>query len=142
MTENPAFHQKEMTELYNVVAALAAVVDSGAFSSVDKQKLVALVQRRQSSVDDDGELSAPSAASHKSHSSDIIDALIDFLDKAQTSSTTLFHAESNVAHNFEILEQSFEDLLAQDNKALEKAKTDKTEFMTALEAEKAVLSAV
>ena len=46
------------------------------------------------------------------------------------------HAESNAAHDFEI-QQSLEDLLAQDNKVTEKARTDKAEFMTALEAEKA-----
>ena len=56
---------------------------------------------------------------------------------AQTDLDVSRHAESNAAHNFEILEQSFEDLLAQDNKVTEKARTDKAEFMTALEAEKA-----
>ena len=52
----------------------AAVVDAAAFfSSVDKQKLVALVQSRKSSDDEDGELFAPVVATCKSHSSDIVE---------------------------------------------------------------------
>ena len=50
-----------------------AVVDAAAFSSVDKQKLVALVQSQKSSDDEDGELFAPSVATYKSHSSDIVE---------------------------------------------------------------------
>ena len=42
------------------------------FSS-DKQKLVALVQSRKSSDDEDGELFAPVVATCKSHSSDIVE---------------------------------------------------------------------
>ena len=48
-----------------------AVADAAAFSSVDKQKLVALVQSPKSSDDEDGELFAPVVAACKSHSSDI-----------------------------------------------------------------------
>merc|ERR1712136_526813 len=86
MAKNPAFLQKKIDtrNLNNVVAALTAVVDAAAFSSVDKQRLVALVQSRQSSDDEDGELSAPAAATYKTHSSDIVDVLNDLLDKSQT----------------------------------------------------------
>ena len=89
------------------------------------------MQSRQSSDDDDGELSAPAAATYKSHSSDIVDVLNDLLDKAQTELDDTRHAESNAAHNFAMLKQSLQDQLTQDNKALEKAKTDKAEFSTA-----------
>ena len=53
VAKNAAFLQKKIDtrNLNNVVAALTAVVDAGAFSSVDKQKLVALLQSRQSSDD-------------------------------------------------------------------------------------------
>ena len=142
MAKNPAFLQKKIDtrNMNNVVGALTAVVDAAAFSSVDKEKLVALVQSRQSSDDDDGELSAPAAATYKSHSSDIVDVLNDLLDKAQTELDDTRHAESSAAHNFAMLKQSLEDQLTQNNKALEKAKTDKAEFATALEAEKADLA--
>ena len=44
--KNLAFLQKRIDtrNMYNVVAALTAVVEAASFSSVDKQKLVALVQ--------------------------------------------------------------------------------------------------
>ena len=47
------------------LAAPAAVVDAAVFSRVDKEKLVALFQNWQSIDDDDGELSAPAAASYE-----------------------------------------------------------------------------
>ena len=43
-------------DLNSVVEALTAVTDAVALSSVDRQKLVVLVQSRQSSDDDDSEL--------------------------------------------------------------------------------------
>jgi len=142
MAKNPAFLQKKIDtqNMNNVVAALTAVVDAAAFSSVDKQKLVALVQSRQSSNDDDDELSAPVAAAYKSHSSNIVDVLNDLLDKAQTELDDTRHAESNAAHNFAMLKQSLEDQLAQLNKDLEKAKADVAEFTTSLDAGKADLA--
>ena len=51
---------------------LIEVIDAAVFPSVDKQKLVVLVQSKQSSDDDDSELSAPDTATYRSHSSDII----------------------------------------------------------------------
>ena len=74
----------DMQNINNVVAVLTAVVDAAAFSSVDKQKLVALVQSRPSGNNDDDELSAPVVVACKSHSSNIVDVLSDLLDKAQT----------------------------------------------------------
>ena len=105
MAKNPVFLQKKIDtrNLNNVVAALIAVVDAAVFSSVDKQKLVALVRSRKSSDDDDGELSAPAAATYKSHSSDIVDVLNELLDKAQTEFDDTRHAESSAAHNFAVL---------------------------------------
>eukprot|EP00450_Noctiluca_scintillans_P002421 CAMPEP_0194482150 /NCGR_PEP_ID=MMETSP0253-20130528/4235_1 /TAXON_ID=2966 /ORGANISM="Noctiluca scintillans" /LENGTH=688 /DNA_ID=CAMNT_0039321673 /DNA_START=47 /DNA_END=2116 /DNA_ORIENTATION=+ len=142
MAKNPAFLQKKIDtrNMNNVISALSAVVDAAAFSSADKQKLVALVQSRQASDDGDSEFSAPAAAAYASHSSDIVDVLNDLLDKAQTQLDETRHAESNAAHNFALLRQSLEDQLAQDNKALEKAKADRAEFSTALAAEKADLA--
>ena len=72
----------------NVVAVLTAVVVAAAFSSVDKQKLVALVQGRPSSNDDDEELFARVVVACKSRSSNIVVVLSDSLDKAQTKIAT------------------------------------------------------
>ena len=109
--------------------------DAAVFPSINGQKLLALVQSRQSSVDDDGELSAPAAATYKSHSSDIVHVFNDLLDKAQTQIDDTRHSVASAAHNFAMLEQSLKDQLPQDNKALEKARKDKAEFVTALGAE-------
>ena len=100
---------------------------------------MALVKSRQASDDDDCELSAFAAAAYVSHSSDIVDVLNDLLDKAEAQLDEIRHAELNVAHNCPLLKQSLEEQLAQDNKALEKAKADRTEFSTSLAAEKADL---
>ena len=76
-----------------MVAVLTGVVGAAAFSCVDKQKLVALVQSRSSSNDDDVELSAPVVVACKSHSSNIVDVLSGLLDKAQTELDDTRHAE-------------------------------------------------
>ena len=75
-----------MRNLNSVVEVLIAVIDAAAFSSVDRQKLVALVQSRQAS---DGELSNPAATTYQSHSSDIVDVFNDLLEKAQTTLAVL-----------------------------------------------------
>ena len=108
----PAFLQKRSTP-----TAFPAVFDAVAFSSIDGQKLLALVQSRQSSDDDDCELSAPAAATYKSHSSDIIDVFNDLLDKVQTQLDETRHSVASAAHTFAVLEQSLKDQLPQDNEA-------------------------
>ena len=118
----------------NVVSALTAVIDATAFSSAEKQKLVALVQNRQASDDDDSELSAPAAAAYVSHSSDIVDLLNDLMDKVPDS---IGRNTPNVAHNLALLRQALEDQLTQDDKALTKAKAVNSEFASSLEAERA-----
>ena len=50
-----------------------AAADAVAFSCVNKQNLVALVQSRKSCDDEDGEPFAPVVAACKSHSSDIVE---------------------------------------------------------------------
>ena len=67
-------------------------------SSVDKEKLVALVQSQQPSDDDDCELSL-AAATYKSHSSDAVGVPIDFLDEAQATCDHTRHADSIAAHS-------------------------------------------
>ena len=76
-----------------------------------------------------------------SHSSDIVDVLND-LYKVEAQLDETRHADLNVAHNFALLKQSLEDQLAQDSKALEKAKADRTEYSTSLAAGKADLEEV
>ena len=100
MTQNPAFLRNKIDtrSLYNVVAALTAKVDVAAFSRVDEQRLVAFVQSRQSSDDDDGELSALSVASYKRHSSVVVEVLNDLLDRAQTELDDTRHGVQRCSH--------------------------------------------
>ena len=77
---------------------------------------------------------------YQSHSSDIVDVLTLLLNKAQFEIDDTRHAKSNAANNFAMLMQFLEDQLTQDNKALEKAKADKTKFAAALAAEKVDLA--
>ena len=123
----------------NNAVAVTAVVDAAALSCVDKQKFAAHVQSRPSSNDVDDELSAPVVVACKSHSSNKVDVLSDFVDKAQTKFVDTRHAESNAAHNFSMLQLFLEDQLAQLNRALKKAKADVAEFTASLDAEKADL---
>ena len=66
--------------------------------------------------------------------------LSDLQDKALTEVDDSRHAESIAAHNFALLEQSFQDKRAQGTKALEKAKMEKNEISTAFEAERTLIS--
>ena len=92
------------------------------------------------SNDDDVELSVLAAATRKSRSSDPVMCSTKFLlDKAQTELDDT-RRESDAAQTFAMIGHSLEKQLAQDNKALERARTDKAESTTALEAENADLA--
>ena len=77
------------------------VVDAAAFSSAEKQGLVALVQSRQASDVDDSDLSAPAAAVYVSHSSDFEDVLNDLLRAVgrKTFATTKAKSKFNNVHS-------------------------------------------
>ena len=99
---------------------ISAVVDAAAFSSVDKQKMVASCRAdRQATMR--RRVVRSRGVTCKSHSSNIVDVLSDFVDKAQTEFDDTRHAGSNAAHNFSMLQQSLEDQLAQLNRPLKKA---------------------
>lgn len=118
MSKNPAaFAQVDTSSLDNMLTSLGAVVDAVAFSTADRQKLVALVQSQQSSDDDDDEPGAPAAASYKSHSAGILDVVADMKEKAEGQLSDLRKAEGSTKHNFEMLKQSLEDQIDADTKA-------------------------
>merc|ERR1719421_2385219 len=99
-----------------LVQSLSVVVDAAGFSTTDRQKLVALVQAKQS--DEDTEFGAPAAASYKSHSSGIIDVLEDLKEKAEGELSDARKAESSAKHNYNMMKQSLDDQMAADNKDL------------------------
>jgi len=126
MQKNPAaFAQVSSKGMQSVVQSMTAIVDAAAFTSADKQRLVALVQSRQDSEDEDGELGAPAAATYKTHSTSIFDVLEDLKEKAEGELSDLRKAEANAAHNYAMLKQSLEDQMSQDNKDMDGAKANK-----------------
>ena len=84
---NLAFLQKntDTHNMNNTVSALIAVADATTVSSAEKQTLVALVQSRRASNDDDSESPAPAVAADVTRGSDRVrDVLSDLVDNAQT----------------------------------------------------------
>jgi len=127
MQKNPALLQKTIDthNFQGLVSALNVVIDAASFSSVDKQKLLALMQNKQSDDDQDSDYGAPAPDAYKSHSSNIVDVLEDLKEKAEGQLADERKAETNSRHNFEMLKQSLEDQMAADTKDMDEAKASK-----------------
>jgi len=124
MAKNPAmFTQLDSSNVQDVLSALQTVMNSAAITSTDQKSLIALVQSNQGSEDSD--VGAPAADVYKSHSKNILDVIEDMKEKAEGQLADLRKAESNTKHNFEMLKQSLEDQVAQDNKNLNEQKNEK-----------------
>ena len=74
---------------------LTAVIDAADFLSADWEKLVALVQSRQSSNNDENEF--------QGHDLSIIDVFTGLLERAQTELDNNHLSESDAAHDFAML---------------------------------------
>lgn len=127
MAKNPAMLQKTVNtaNVQEMLQVLNVVINSAGLASNDRQKLMALVQDKQ--TDDDEDFGAPDAAAYKSHSSSIVDILEDMKEKSETELAEARKAEGSAAHNFEMLKQSLEDQIKADSKDMEAAKTKKAE---------------
>merc|ERR1719183_2762649 len=134
MAKNPALVQVDTTNVKVLVNSMTAVISAAAsFSSMDKKKLLALVQSRESDSSgdeaaaeaDEVALGAPAAAVYKTHSTSIVDVLEDLKDKAETELADLRKAETNAQHNYDMLKQSLEDQKAADEKDLADEKSAK-----------------
>merc|ERR1719183_838955 len=126
MSKNPAaLAQIDTSSMTSLVQSLSAVVDAAGFSSSDRQKLVALVQAKQNSEEDD--VGEPAAAVYKTHSGGILEVLEDLKDKAEAELAEARKEESTAKHNFEMMKQSLEDQMAFDTKTMDEEKTAKAE---------------
>lgn len=107
----------ESENLQDVLLGLSSVVDAAGFlGEEDKQKLTALVE---SSMDaDSDESGAPAAASYAGHSGGIVSAMEDMRDKAETQLKKERQEETKDKHQFELLEQSLKDSIADNQKNL------------------------
>jgi chromosome segregation ATPase len=126
-----AFAQLDTNNLQAVTQALGAIVDAAGFKAVQKDKLMALVQSRDD--DDDDDVGAPAAKTYESKAGSIVDVLGDMKEKAETELADLRKAESNTAHNYDMLKQSLDDQIAADTKSKEEEESK----MAAAEEEKA-----
>mmetsp|Transcript_15085 Transcript_15085/g.33944 ORF Transcript_15085/g.33944 Transcript_15085/m.33944 type:complete len:698 (-) Transcript_15085:39-2132(-) len=128
MANNPALLQKSVaSNMQGLVSTLSAVIDAVSFTSTDRQKLMALVQSKQTAEEDDDDLGAPAAALYKTHSSSILDVLEDMKDKAEEELSNLRKGEMEDLHSFELMKQSLTDQSAALTKELGETKADKFE---------------
>jgi chromosome segregation ATPase len=126
MQKNPAaLAQIGSVSMNNLVQTLATIVDAASFSGADRSKLAALVQQQQNSASDDEDMGPPAAAAYKSKSSSILDVLEDLKEKAEEELGSLRKAESNAAHQYNLLKQSLEDQIAADSKDMTEKKSAK-----------------
>jgi len=123
-----AFAQVDTSNMKALAGALGAIVDGAAFAGVgvNKEKLMALVQQQQGDDDDDLDMGAPAAKVYESKGGSIVDVLADMKDKAEGELSDLRKAESNTAHNFNMLKQSLEDQIAADTKSMNELKAQKS----------------
>jgi len=124
MNKNPAaLAQIDTSSMTSLIQSLTVVVDAAGFASSDRQKLLALVQAKQNS--DENDVGEPAAAVYKSASGGIVDVLEDLKEKAEAELVDARKAESTSKHNFGMMEQSLEDQMAFDTKNMNEQKTAK-----------------
>jgi len=123
-SKNPAMLQQavDSSNVRQMITVMDAMISAASISSVDRSKLLALVQDK--SDDDVEDYGAPDTASYKSKSGSIIDILADMKEKAETELAEARNAESSASHNFAILKQSLEDQIGADSK--DKASAEET----------------
>jgi len=133
--KNPALAQIDTSSMNSVVKGLQTILDAVAIGNADQKLLTGLLQSQQGDQDDDSDLSfgAPAAAAYKSHGGGIMDVLEDLKEKAESELADLRKAESNAAHNYDMLKQSLTDQIGADNKD----KDDETTAKNAAEETKA-----
>jgi len=130
MAKNPALMQVDTSNFKALLQSLSTVIDAAALSGSDKKKLVALVQSQSESRSQDTEeqkadaeeallgAGAPDPAAYKTHSTSIVDVLEDLKDKAEAELSDLRKAETNAAHNYNMLKTSLEASIANGEKNL------------------------
>jgi predicted nucleic acid-binding Zn-ribbon protein len=104
----------------DIVQALTAMVQGSMLSSSDASRLTALVQNKQDSEEED--TGAPDPAAYKGHGDGIIGALEDLLEKAEAQLETARKTEQSNKNNYDMLKQSLEDQLANENEDMAEAK--------------------
>jgi len=129
MGKKASFAQIDTQSMRNTLAAVSLVLDAAGFSGEDQQKLASLIQSQTASSEDDEDLDslvgAPKAASYESKSGGVVDLIEDMKEKAEGQLQDIRKAETESAHNYDMLKQSVKDQLGADSGELEKQKARK-----------------
>mmetsp|Transcript_90149 Transcript_90149/g.165479 ORF Transcript_90149/g.165479 Transcript_90149/m.165479 type:complete len:699 (+) Transcript_90149:68-2164(+) len=127
MGKNPAaLAQIDTKNMENLLQTFSVVVDAASLSSSDKTKLLALVQSQEDESDgDEDESSAPAAAAYKSHSSSIVDMILDLKEKAEDELSKARKAEMSAKQSYKLLKQSLTNEIAVANKEMAEEKATK-----------------
>jgi len=108
-----------------VISALNEILVASSIATDDKNSLTALMQQSQGEGDDFLSASAPDAKAYESHSGSILDTLEDMKEKAVAMRNKAQKEEMNAKHAFEMLEQSLQNTIKQDQKELAASKATK-----------------
>ena len=93
-----------------------------ALAQVDPSDMAGMLQ---AAGEEDDDVNAPAAATYQSHSGGIMEVWEDMKEKAEGELSDLRKAEDSTKYNYEMLKQSLEDQLADDNKDMEEEKSAK-----------------
>jgi len=120
-----ALAQIDTSNMQKVVQTLSLVVDAAAFSTVDRNRLVALVQShsQEQTEDEDGELGAAVATSSSKGGGSIVEVLEDLKEKAEGELADARKAETKAKHNYAMLKQSLTDKSTADSKDMDEQKS-------------------
>lgn len=124
---------KATANLKGALNVLKTVLDAASFSTQDRQKLLALVQRNQGEDTDqemdDQELAlgAPDPKAYESKSGSIVDMLADMKDEAETQLADARKAERDAKHNYDMLKLTLTDKLTAEKKEMDDTKANKAE---------------
>jgi len=127
MAKGAALAQMDTSSMQTMIQSLSVIVDAAAFSTVDRTKLVALVQSHQQEQNEDAdaesELGAPAAAAHESKSGSIVELLEDLKEKAEGELADARKAETKSRHSYDMLKQSLSDKVSADSKDMAEEKS-------------------
>jgi len=114
---SPGVAMQQLKEaMTQVSSGLAVVVNAAFLDTQSKKKLQSLLED-----DDDLPSGAPSGASYESHSTGIIDTLVDLKNQAETQLTSLRKEEMSNKHSFEMLQQGLNNDIATHKKSSDAA---------------------
>lgn len=128
-----SFLQVPGARLKNVMAALSQIVEASNVQTNDMAQLTAFLQSQSEDGDDDADADdlsltgAPDPDAYKSKSGGILDTLADMQEKAEAQQSTLQKDEMKSKFNYDMLKQSIEDKIANQQQELDDAKKSKAQ---------------